>query len=147
MASLSFDVLRWLNTLELKKVPRNLRHDISSGHVVAEIISRYFRDSCSILDLSEGNLPADRKENWLYIERCLRGCTSHFQKIGMCELMPYAQDLVIYRRGHAPFSRTSMNLQPRSLHDTPRAATSLRRRAQPHEVVGTQQPVSVETFR
>ena len=73
MASLSFDVLRWLNTLELKKVPRNLRHDISSGHVVAEIISRYFRDSCSILDLSEGNLPADRKENWLYIERCLRG--------------------------------------------------------------------------
>lgn len=73
MASLSFDVLRWLNTLELKKVPRNLKRDVSSGHVVAEIISRYFRDSCTILDLSEGNISSERKENWLYIERCLRG--------------------------------------------------------------------------
>lgn len=71
MASLSFDVLRWLNTLELKKVPRNLKHDVSSGHVVAEIISRYFRDSCTILDLNEGNILADRRENWSYIRRCL----------------------------------------------------------------------------
>lgn len=78
MASLSFDVLRWLNTLELKKVPRNLKRDVSSGHVVAEIISRYFRDSCTILDLSEGNILTDRRENWLYIGNCLKGVNFPF---------------------------------------------------------------------
>lgn len=71
MSGLSFDVLKWLNSGDLQRLPRNLRHMLATGHVVAELINKYHRDACQPENLAPGGVVRERKENWEYLTKTL----------------------------------------------------------------------------
>jgi len=70
-ATIPRDISRWLDKLDLTYCIRNLTRDLSNGFVVAEIVSRYFRQDVDIYTYYNGLKVEKRKDNWRRITQVL----------------------------------------------------------------------------
>ncbi len=63
-SSLPREVLRWLLSLDLSYPIKNVRRDVSSGYVVAEVLSRYYPSEVAMHSFDNSVSIERKKSNW-----------------------------------------------------------------------------------
>jgi len=95
-ASLSREVLKWLQSLDLAYSVKQVKRDFSNGFLVAEIFSRYYGKEFSMHSYDNGYAMKVRKDNWKQLLKI-------FRKIGLTTIITENEisDIVYCRDGAA----------------------------------------------
>ena len=95
-ASLSREVLKWLQSLDLAYSVKQVKRDFSNGFLVAEIFSRYYGKEFSMHSYDNGYAMKVRKDNWKQLLKV-------FRKIGLPTIITENEvsDIVYCRDGAA----------------------------------------------
>ena len=95
-ASLSREVLKWLQSLDLAYSVKQVKRDFSNGFLVAEIFSRYYGKEFSMHSYDNGYAMKVRKDNWKQLLKV-------FRKIGLPTIITENEvsDIVYCRDGTA----------------------------------------------
>ncbi|XP_018534906.1 spermatogenesis-associated protein 4 isoform X1 [Lates calcarifer] len=92
------EVVKWLQSLDLSFYPKNVRRDLSSGYLVAEIFSRYYPQDFPEHSYDKGTSLSAKQKNWSRLEQALQKQNLHLLKEvvdGTIHCKPGAAELLV----------------------------------------------------
>lgn len=72
MSGLPREVWKWLQSLRLTTLVRNTRRDFANGHVIAEILARYYPDEVSMHSYHTGTALDKKLANWGLLQKLFK---------------------------------------------------------------------------
>ncbi|KAE8285594.1 Spermatogenesis-associated protein 4 [Larimichthys crocea] len=108
------EVVKWLQSLDLSVYPKNVRRDLSSGYLVAEMFSHYYPQDFPMHSYDKGASLSTKQRNWSQIQRSLQKHHLHLMKEvidGTIHCKPGAAELMVQEVYTVLTKRSIRNIQ------------------------------------